>query len=141
MATIRSDKHTENSIQEVVYSDITANMDIHPNTGDLFRITNTNAIKRAIRNLILTNKGERFYQPNLGGNITHDLFEQITVETQHQITTQIEDTLKNFEPRASLIEVVVQPQSDKNGVNILIVYSIVNVTQQQTLNIFIERIR
>lgn len=141
MATRRSDKFTEGSIQPIIFADITQNADIHPQTGDLFRITNANAIKRAIKNLVLTNKYERFYQPNIGGNILNSLFEPMSLEANHMILTAIQDTLRNYESRISNLQVLVNDEPDQNRVNITVIYTIDITPEPQSLNIYIDRIR
>ena len=66
---------------EVVYKDLGLSFIPHPVTKNVGVLKNENAVKRAVRNLILTNKGEQVFDELYGGNITSLLFENITPVT------------------------------------------------------------
>ena len=105
------------------------------------RKTNVDAVKQSIRNLLLTNKGERLFQPNLGGNINAMLFENITPQTFITMQDHIKDILAAYEPRAEVIEVYVAETSDDHEVQVTIVFGIVNVQEPITLEVILERVR
>lgn len=142
MAT-RADKYTRNPVvTDVIYSDITPNLDVHPDTGDLFRITNLNSIKRSLKNLILTNTYERFYQPDVGGNISKDLFENATQDVLYAIQKRLQNQLEIYEPRVTLQQLTIDTsQVDSNKINITLVYQVNRIPGPQTLTIPIIRVR
>ena len=93
----------------IVYSDITPDFSIHPVTGNLIRLINEGSIKKSIYNLIMTNRGERYFQPLVGGSIQHFLFEPMTIVTQNNIQNAIIETITNYEPRVDNLTVTVSP--------------------------------
>jgi phage baseplate assembly protein W len=104
-------------------------------------LKNENAIKRAIRNLILTNKGERFFNPLFGGNITSQLFENFGPITAINMREDITEAVQTYEPRATVLEVEVKQNIDLNSVMINIFFTIDENPQVQELSFNVERIR
>ena len=141
--TSRADKFTKNPVNpEIIYSDFTPNLDVHPDTGDLFKITNLNAIKRSLKNLILTNTYERFYQPDVGGNIYKDLFENGTQDVLYAIQKRLQNQIQLFEPRVTLQQVTIDnSQIDNNKINITLIYQVNRIPGLQNLFIPITRVR
>ena len=125
----------------VFYSDIPTNFDVHPIKEDLVLINNEQAVKRSIRNLLLTNPGERFFKPNLGGGIRNSLFENINRDTEFVIKEKIAETIKNYEPRASLYSVNVKALPDENAYYASIVFYLTNNTTPITLDLILRRVR
>lgn len=126
---------------DVIYSDILMDFDIHPVKKDVVRTINETAVKRSIRNLILTGQGERLFQPNIGSNVKQYLFEPATPHTAYDIKQAIEQTINNYETRAELIGVKVTPNFTEDSYNVVIVFNIKNKPTPITLNIDLERIR
>lgn len=141
--TKRIDKITSarNVSKDPFYSDLLVNFNAHPETGYLARSTDAAAIKRALRNLILTNKGERLYQPKIGCNIRRVLFEDVSNVTSDMIKTYITDAVNDHEPRVKLIDVVVDPNETNNSYSISIVYEIINNSVPQALSLTLYRVR
>jgi phage baseplate assembly protein W len=135
------DKFTAVTAQSQIYSDLFTNLDVHPDNHDLVIKKNENAVKTAIRNLILTNKYERPFAPTIGGNIRNFLFEPITPVTQQNLKDEIISIITNYERRANLIDVVVSPNVDENAYEITIIFSIINIGTPITLNTFLYRVR
>ena len=123
------------------YKDFYDNLDAHPVRGDLFVLEDAEAVKTSIRNLIFTNRGERFFQPYLGSDIRRALFENVSPETTFMIQTYIESTIQNFEPRANLLATYVNPTPDENAYNIQIVFSLINNPAPITFNLLLTRVR
>ena len=124
-----------------IYADLFTNFDKHPINDDVAVKTNEAAIKQSIRNLILTNKGERLYQPNVGGDVKRLLFENITPQTILLIKQVIEKSIELYEPRANLIDVVVSPRENQNAVAISITFNVINRQEPISLNVVIDRVR
>lgn len=129
------------TLPNTYYADFTDNMDIHPDLGDLFRLTNVNAVKRSIRNIVLTNKYERPFNPDFGCNIRAMLFENITPDTQNIIVDVVTNAITKFEPRVSNLSVVCQASPDQNALTVTISFSVLNIAEPQSLSIAIQRVR
>jgi phage baseplate assembly protein W len=127
--------------KDVLYSDFTIGFDIHPTKKDLVRVLNEGAVKRAIRNLLLTNRGERFFRPQVGSRIRSYLFEPMTPFTAVGLRQEIEETINNYEPRVQLINVAVDPLYDQNAYNVKLTFYILNKPDPVSYNVALERIR
>lgn len=136
----RADKHT--SLEGVLefYSDVPINFDRNPVTGNLAKIINEDAVKASLRDLILTDKGERLFSPTAGSKLRSLLFELSTSVTRENIKTTILQAC-SAEPRASIIEVDVQDDSAHNLYRVSIVFTIVNATSPIQLDVIVKRVR
>jgi len=132
---------TELNTQAIVYSDFMVNFDIHPVSGDLVLATNEDAVKRSVKNLILTNFYEKPFFPTLGSGILSLEFENWTPMLQENIKTRIKTTITNFEPRAKVISIYITPDPDHNSVNCTITFSLLNSDTPVTLTLPLFRIR
>jgi len=112
------------------FKDISMSFQVNPLTYDLIALTNENAISRSIRNLVLTNRGERFFSSNLGSRVNAMLFETLDSLTASSVKDEIENTIKNFEPRVELISVDAVPDYDNVELSITIKYYIVGIEAQ-----------
>ena len=110
--------------------------------NDLNKVTDIEAVKRSIRNLILHNTYEKPFHPEIGGNVRGLLFENMTPMTSAVIARKIEDTINNFEPRARLVGVKAQPDRDFNGYVVSVYFYVANApTELVELDTFLERLR
>ena len=139
------------------YKDAQANNDITRNVKqyrdlDLFfgrktndvlnKVTDIEAVKRSVRNLILTNTFEKPFHPEIGGNVRGLLFENMTPMVSAVISRKIEDSIINHEPRARLVGVKTQPDFDTNGYNVSVYFYVANApTELVELDTFLERLR
>ena len=139
----RLDKITTstNTSSKVTSSDFLTNFNRHPETDQLVRLTNSEAIKRSIRSLILTERGERFFQPNVGSNISRILFEPMTPQTGILLEQYIVETISTYEPRAKDLQIYVQPDEFNNAYNVSIVFTIINNSNNIVLNLSLNRVR
>jgi len=124
-----------------LYQDFKKNLERSPVSNDLTVFKDEDAVKESIKNLILTDKGERLMQPNLGGNITAMLFENITPATLTLIEDQVRSTIELHEPRAELENVIVSTGADENSIQVRIIFYIKNIQQPISLDVFLERTR
>tara|TARA_Y100000385_G_C13067198_1_gene627280 strand:- start:62 stop:478 length:417 start_codon:yes stop_codon:yes gene_type:complete len=124
-----------------LYADLRKDLAISPVSNDLTVLKNDDAVKDALKNLLLTDRGERLMQPNLGGNIRAMLFENLTPAILTMIKTQIEETVKLYEPRAELIDVTVAADMDSDNVSANITFYVRNQEQPITLDVILERTR
>lgn len=127
--------------QDIRYSDIPTNLQVHPIKGDLVRLTNEDAVKRSVRNLLLTRPGERPFQPELGAGLAAYLFENISRDTAFIIKEKIIETITYNEPRANLIRVIVDVVPDQNAYAATVIFSIINNPEPITLNLILDRVR
>ncbi len=123
------------------YSDFTRNFALHPVSSDLARITDFEAVRSSIRNLILTDKYERLLDPNIGSNIRRALFDPMDGATAKVIQDYIRETISNYEPRATLQDVIVIPDYDNNTYTVTIYFSVTFSEEIQTVEFFLTRIR
>ena len=141
MAIIARTSKKESEKQIRYYSDITTGFDIHPNKKDVTLFLNEDAVKSSLRNILKTSRGERLFNPIFGCGLNNYLFEDISLFTQEQIKNEIISSIKDFEPRANVIDVVVSPYVDENAYVISIVFTTINITTPQTLELLVSRIR
>ena len=107
------------------FKDISLSFQVNPLNYDLIAIKNETAITSSPRNLVLTQPGERFFNQNLGSRINQSLFDNIDDISASIIRDQIKNTIENYEPRVSLIDVDVNPSYDNYEFNVTIKYYIV----------------
>jgi phage baseplate assembly protein W len=123
------------------YLDLDLDFIAHPTTGDIVKKKGTDAIKRSVRNLILTNFYDRPFRHYIGSNAQRLLFENANPLTANFLTDAIREVITKFEPRIVLIGLEVNFDNDNNGYNVTITYSVVNRPEPLVTTIFLERIR
>ena len=123
------------------WSDIDLDFTSHPVTGDINRKRGVEAIKRSVRNLILTDKYERPFNPELGSGLAGLLFELVTPTTATVIKLQIKELLENYEPRIILDDIKIQGDIDRNGYFVTLKFTPINTIQPVVLELFLERLR
>ena len=124
-----------------IHSDFHKDLALLPGRNDIARRVNENSVKEAIKNILLTDRGERLFQPQVGCDIRAMLFENITPVTSIIIRDRIQSALQAFEPRCGLLDVEVQGDIDSNTVRINVVFQVINNETPQTLSIDIDRVR
>lgn len=107
------------------FKDISMTFQRHPLTNDLIALKNESAIARSVKNIVLTNPGEKFFNENFGSRISESLFENINDISASIIRGEIKSSLKNYEPRVDVKRVDVNPNYDNNEFNVTIVYEII----------------
>ena len=123
------------------YADFTKEFQRNPVTAELERVTNDRAVKNAIEGLLLTNLGERFYQPNVGSKIRASLFENMDLLSIDTLKQSIQDCIKSNEPRANIVKIDVTEVPEENGLKIDVHFSLINITGIQTVTITVQRAR
>jgi len=107
------------------FKDISLSFEPHPVTKDLPILINQNAIIRSIRNLVQTTPNERFFNPSLGSNVRSSLFDFVDFATASVIRDQIINTISNYEPRVTNVDIEVDPKPDTNEFEVTIIFDIV----------------
>lgn len=128
-------------VPDNVFSDISTDFDQNPANDDVIRLRNVESIKRSIRNIILTNKGERPFNFNFGSNVRAFLFETVSPFILHVLAKELEENVRANEPRATKVRAVVRGRSDANELIADIEFIPINSTQVVTLNLVLERKR
>jgi phage baseplate assembly protein W len=123
------------------FVDLNPNFNKHPITGDLPVIRNEDAIKQAVKNIVLTARGERAFRPFFGADVNSTIFENFDPTTIDDLTLNIEDSLKAYEPRVEVVDVEVLQDLDNNNLEITVNYKIVGIPlNEQSLNLVLERV-
>lgn len=137
----RADKLTANDRKSQIYSDFLADLNTHPVSGDIVRFVNENAVIRSIKNLMQTNKGERLYQPKLGGDISKLLFEPMGDSMTSTISQVVRQTIEKHEPRARVLDVIVVADYDNNAYNVTVKFLLINNQNPISFNVTLSRVR
>jgi uncharacterized protein len=127
--------------RQPLWADFHKDFSVNPISNDLAVKRDEEAIKESLKNLILTDRGERLFQPNLGGDVRATLFENNTPATLKIIEEQVKSTILSYEPRVELIGVEVQSSLDTSTVQINILFYVKNSEVPVGLTVFLERIR
>lgn len=127
--------------KSIYYSDFLINLNRHPESNIVVRATNEEAVKKALRNLLLTDRGERYYQPYVGSDINSLLFEDISPVTTDLIKSRIIDVITRFENRVKIIDVVVLPNEPNNSYEVGIVFEIINSVDPVSISLTLYRVR
>ena len=109
------------------FKDISMSFKVNPLNDDLIALKNSSAIARSIRNIVFTQPGEKFFNPNFGSRVSESLFENVDNSSAIVIRDEIRNSIKNFEPRVKLLNVFVRPNSQFNEMNVTNEYEIIGI--------------
>ena len=138
----RADKNTVLRKKIVIYSDFLTNFNQNPHTGYLAVVNNENAVKQSYRNLVLTGRGERFYDSEKAGDIRDALFELTTSDFSEAIVLRLKSTLNRYEPRGEILDIEFVNTDDENLIDMKLIFSTMNDQDQiYSLNLHIKRVR
>ena len=116
--------------------------EVNPINEDLITVKNRTAIARAIRNLVLTTPGERFFNEDLGSRVSEVLFDNLDEISASSIRDEIEETIIKFEPRVKLKDVKVKPNYDNHEFDITVIYDVIGIEAlPQQLNFALQSTR
>ena len=141
MSIYDSTQTNESQRSSRIYKDL--NLDFQKNTAtkDIQKITDIEAVKRSVRNLINLNHYEKPFHPEIGSNLRAMLFENMTPQMTHLIGKQIELLIANYEPRARLVAVRTLPNYDRNAYAVTINFQVVNQPEPVVVETLLERLR
>ena len=128
------------AISKTAYSDLDLLLRKHPQTGDVVVRTEAEAVKRSVRNIVLTNHYERPFKPGFGASIRGLLFELTTERKIRKAQQRIRELITTFEPRVKNVEVRLN-DADNNEVHLTVYYSIINSVTRQEMEMTITRAR
>ena len=107
------------------FKDISLSFKRHPVTNDILALTNEDAIKRSVRNLVETVNEERFFNSLIGSHVRESLFEIPDNTIRATLKAQIENSILNFEPRVNLTDVIINHPNDTNDLEVTVAYDII----------------
>jgi phage baseplate assembly protein W len=139
--TTRAERYTQLQKIPDLFSDFFTDLTPHPITKDLARLKNEQTIKQSLKNLILTNYGERLFQPNIGSSVNRSLFEPNDFILSDDIESSIKQTIEYNEPRVNLLRVTVLRAPNENNISINMLFSIINNPQTLSLDVILRRVR
>ena len=123
------------------FSDISLSFEKNPVTGDIIKVKNDIAVKQSIKTLVLTEFFEPPFQKGKGTRIRQILFDLITDDGADLLKQEITNVITDREPRANLIDVLVQPIPDENRYIIKIIFSMINTLEPLEVEMFVSRVR
>lgn len=123
------------------YADLDLDFMPHPTTKDVMKKNGIEAIKRSVRNLVLTNFYDRPFQSYIGSNALKLLFDNATPITANFLSNAIREVINNYEPRVRIQDLKVNFDLDNNGYNVTLYIVIINRNEPAVINLFLERIR
>lgn len=132
---------TQVKVSNLIYSDMFTNLDVHPNKLDLALHYNEDSVIRSIRNILLTDRGEKLFNPLFGSDIRALLFEHFSPQTESDLKHYIQLAIGNYEPRVNLIDVIVSALPDESAYVVTITFSVINRSDPITIDILLNRIR
>lgn len=124
-----------------IYKDLDLDFGRNVVTNDVNKLEDAEAVKRSVRNLINTSHYERPFHPELGSNVRAMLFEPMTPLVALNLQRKVQEVLVNFEPRARLVQIVAQPDIDRNRYGLQISFYVIGVPQIQVVESYLERLR
>ena len=123
------------------FSDLSLEFTAHPVTGDVAIVKVTTSVKRCIRNVLLTENGERLFNPELGSGIRNLLFEQMSDITAQRLESEVLSAITSWENRAEVISIVVLPEEEYNRYRVAVTFRVINELEEQEMEVFLQRER
>ena len=113
----------------------------HRPSGDVYKKTDAAAVKQSVKNLLMTSKYEKPFQPNFGANLNSALFGLDTEFDPEFVQDLIMDAIENYEPRARVLSITVNTDGDNNSVDASIIFQVVNTNETVSVEVNLARLR
>jgi phage baseplate assembly protein W len=110
-------------------------------SGEIYKKTSASAVKQAVKNLVMTNEGEKPFLPDFGGDIRSLLFELADDDTEEDIEDQVIASIRAYEPRVGTLSVIANSNPDRNAVDVTITFQVINTQEEISLSIVLARLR
>ena len=124
-----------------IYKDLDLDFGRNRITNDVNKLTDVEAVKRSVRNLINTNHYERPFHPEIGSDVRAMLFEPMTPLNALNLQRKVAEVLNNFEPRINLQQVLASPDIDRNSYELKIMFYVIGSNEPVVVETFLERLR
>jgi phage baseplate assembly protein W len=125
----------------VKYKDLDLDFGRNTVTSDVNKLTDVEAVKRSVRNLINTSHFERPFHPEIGSSVRAMLFELMTPLTALNLQRKVQEVLVNYEPRIKLVQIAARPNYDSNAYDLSIYFYIIGSNELINVETFLERLR
>jgi phage baseplate assembly protein W len=136
---VRASHITPSAKQLEYYADIADDFTRHPLTGDVVRTTNEDAVARSIRHILLTNRGDWPFRPDLGSDIRKSLFQPFGPFLVEDLQTAIREAIKKYEPRATVVGLDIYDAQADGAVGINLLFTIINDKTTYRLDTILTR--
>ena len=123
------------------FKDIDLDFTANHITGDVVTVKDSTSVKRGIKNILLTEEGERLMQPELGSGVRNMLFEPMTDINAQRLEDEVRSAIEAWERRAEVLEIVVIPEEEHNRYRVAVTFRIINELEEQELELFLHRER
>ena len=134
-------KKSQKVSRKNVYADLDLNFRLHPNTGDVKPLVDIDAVKNAVKNLLLTNYGDRPFHPEVGSNVTALLFEPCDEFTAQNVKSEIKLCLDTHEPRITAVAIETIADANNNRFAVTIGFTVLFSPIVQQIEFYLERLR
>ena len=124
-----------------IFTDFDVAFGINPITGDVPLKTEVEAIKFAVKALVLTNHYERPFHSEIGSNIRAMLFENMDQLTSIILREDLALLMENYEPRITVTDILINAAPDQNSLYVVVVFIVKNTQQQLSVGVTLERTR
>ena len=141
MSTGQYNSSTVGITNNRVFSDLDLRFQQHPVYKDIVPLSDIDAVKQSVRNILFTNKGERLFQPSIGSGVFDLLFEHADPLTFQAVRDNIKDILSVLEPRINQIQVQIEDDIDKNEIAVTINFNVAGVANNESVDFYLERLR
>ena len=141
MSRYDATQSNESNRSAKIYKDLDLDFAFNTATKDIQTLTDVESVKRSVRNLINTNHYERPFHPEIGSDVRAMLFEPMTPLTALNLQRKVAEVLNNFEPRINLQQVLATPDLDRNSYHLRIMFYVVGVAGDVTVETMLERLR
>ena len=137
-----AERNNESTLNVKTYRDLDLFFTRRSRDSDVNVLTNVTAVKRSVRNLILTNIYEKPFHPEIGSGVRDLLFEIVSPLTAIALAQSVEDVINNYEPRALLLGVDVIDNIDANAYDITVTFEVINAPGEIVqLDVLLEALR
>lgn len=127
--------------KKYIYRDINLAFEKHPITGDIVSATDVEAIKKSLRNLVMTDLYDVPFNPEKGTSLNGSLFENFTPITTEFLKTKIKEMIDLYEPRIQVQKIVIFQKDDQHTLEVTIHFKILDLNRFEDITIFVERTR
>ena len=134
MSTGQYNSSTVGITNNRVYSDLDLKFNQHPVYKDIVPLSDVDAVKQSVRNILFTNKGERLFQPSIGSGVFDLLFEHADPLTFQAVRDNIKDILSVLEPRINQIQVQIEDDIDKNEIAVTVNFNVAGVANNESVD-------
>lgn len=126
--------------RKVDYKDVDLTFNAKP-SGDIYKKTDAGAVKQAVKNLLLTNPGEKPFLPNFGGGLGNLLFELVDDDAEEELDDAIRIAVENYEPRAKVLENRIRVSPDANSIFVQVEFQVLTTNEVVILETSLARVR